>query len=157
MLNTLAQGGSYSVASVPEVDILAALMYSANKGDIPKTFDKIAESLTNAIGSGPQTLEHRGTVYRTEVYMRVDWQWLIYPISLLLLVSASTAYIAPHALVTLTRGPGNHLPTNVSNALSGAQPHGLEVLQHRHAVPRPARLAERSFCARARGRHGERC
>lgn len=71
-------------------NILAVLMYSANDGDIPKTFDKIAQSLTNTIRSGPQKLEHQGTVFRTEVYMRVDWQWVIYPISLLFLVSALT-------------------------------------------------------------------
>lgn len=137
--------------------MLAALISPANDGDVLKTFDKIAESLTNAVRSGPQMLEHQGTVFRTEVYMRVDWQWVIYPISLLFLVSRLTTYIAPHTLAKLTPSPGNRLPTHIRNALSGAQPRGLEVLQHRHAIPRSARLAEGGFRARARGRHGERC
>lgn len=66
-------------------------MYSANNGDNPKTLDNVAESLTNAIRSGPQTLDHYGTVFQTEVYMRVDWQWLIYPVVLLFLVSVQAS------------------------------------------------------------------
>lgn len=71
--------------------MMSLFMYSANGGDIPKTLDNIAYSLSNAIRSGPQTLNHNGTVFRTEVYMRVDWEWLIYPIALLSLVSVGLA------------------------------------------------------------------
>ena len=67
--------------------MLGMVIYSANGGNISKTFEIVAESLTNAIRSGPQALDHHGTVYRTEVIMRVDWEWLAYPTSLLFLVS----------------------------------------------------------------------
>lgn len=68
-------------------NIMPILIYAANGGDIPKTFDNIAESPTNAIRSGPKAMSHNGTVYRTEFYMRVDWHWLTYPVALLSLVS----------------------------------------------------------------------
>jgi hypothetical protein len=59
------------------------MIYAANDGDIPKTFDAIAESLTNQIRSGPQSMNHTGNVWRTEIYMHVDWPWLAYPVALL--------------------------------------------------------------------------
>lgn len=77
-----ASNGSYGSA-----EVMPALMYAANNGGIPKTLDTLTDSLTNAIGSGPQKLDHHGTVYRTEVYMRVDWHWLAYPVAFLFLVS----------------------------------------------------------------------
>lgn len=77
--------GSYDTQFPWESNIalLAERVYSANDGDIPRTFDTIAESLTRAIRSGPQMLQHDGTVYGTEVFMQVDWQWLAFPAALL--------------------------------------------------------------------------
>jgi hypothetical protein len=62
---------------------IADVIYSANDGDIPKTFDNIAQSLTNQIRSGPQSLNITGEVWRNELYMSVDWPWLAYPVALL--------------------------------------------------------------------------
>lgn len=68
--------------------LIGKIVYWANKGDILKTIDQIAQSLTNQMRSGPQSLEHHGEVWRTEQYMRVDWPWLAYPVALLTAVSA---------------------------------------------------------------------
>jgi hypothetical protein len=68
---------------------IAELMYSANDGDIPKTFNNIAQSLTNQIRIGPQSLNIAGQVWRTELYMSVDWPWLAYPVALLTAVCTS--------------------------------------------------------------------
>jgi hypothetical protein len=71
--------------------VIASIVYSANDGDIPKTFDNIARSLTNQIRSGPQSLNIPGDVWRNELYMSVDWPWLAYPVALLVAVSTSLA------------------------------------------------------------------
>jgi len=75
-----------SFLSMKSMNMLPQLMHSANDGNITLTMENIARSLTNQIRSGPQTMDHLGTVYRTEVYMKVQWQWLAYPATLLFLV-----------------------------------------------------------------------
>lgn len=67
---------------------LPQLMYSATDGNITLAMENVARSLTNQIRSGPQSMDLSGTVSRTEVYMRVQWQSLAYPTTLLFLVSA---------------------------------------------------------------------
>lgn len=70
-------------------NVLPRLMHCAHNENITLTIENIATSITNYIRSGPQSVDHYGTVYRTEVYMRVQWAWLAYPVALLSLVSIS--------------------------------------------------------------------
>lgn len=72
--------------------ILPQMMYYANNGNITRTMENIATSLTNYIRSNLQTEDHYGTVYRTEIYMKVEWAWLAYPVALLSLVGSFTSY-----------------------------------------------------------------
>jgi hypothetical protein len=84
---TILEGGVISNADMnSRSGVIASMIYAANDGDIPKTFNAIAESLTNQIRSGPQTINHTGYVWRTEIYMRVDRSWLAYPVALLTVV-----------------------------------------------------------------------
>jgi hypothetical protein len=71
--------------------VIASMVHSANDGDISKTFDNIAQSLTNHIRAGPQSTNRTGQVWRNELYMSVDWPWLAYPVALLAAVSTSLA------------------------------------------------------------------
>jgi hypothetical protein len=89
-IDALLQNGAVSAYyfGLPPATI-AELMYSANDGDIPKTFDNIARSLTGQIRSGPQSLKITGQVLRTQLCMSVDWPWLAYPVALLTAVRTS--------------------------------------------------------------------
>jgi hypothetical protein len=89
-INAILQNGAVSTTffGLPPAAI-ADVVYSANDGDIAKTFDNIAQSLTNQIRSGPQSLKINGQVLRTELYMSVDWPWLAYPVALLTAVRTS--------------------------------------------------------------------
>jgi hypothetical protein len=89
----MLDGGAISaLASGLGSTLIASQIYSANDGDIPKTFDRIAESLTNQVRSGPQSIKHVGKVWRNEQYMRVDWPWLAYPVALLIAVRTNVSY-----------------------------------------------------------------
>lgn len=83
-IDAVLQNGAVSTSywALPPAAI-ASMVYSANDGDIPKTFDNIARSLTNQIRSGPQSTNHTGQVLRNELYTNVDWPWLAYPVALL--------------------------------------------------------------------------
>jgi hypothetical protein len=89
-IDAILQNGAVSTSyfALPPAAI-ANVVYSANGGDIPKTFDNIARSLTGQIRSGPQSLNIDGEVWRTELYMSVDWPWLAYPVALLTAVCTS--------------------------------------------------------------------
>jgi hypothetical protein len=83
-------GGTDSVGFAPTAqDVISNMIYWANDGHILKTFDQIAQSMTNQMRSGPQSVNHAGQVLRNELYMRVDWLWLAYPVALLVAVSVS--------------------------------------------------------------------
>jgi hypothetical protein len=83
-------GGTDNVGFAPTAqDVISNMIYWANDGHILKTFDQIAQSLTNQMRSGPQSVNHVGQVLRNELYMRVDWPWLAYPVALLVAVSVS--------------------------------------------------------------------
>lgn len=138
-------------------NMLAVLMNSVNNGNIPRNLQQRyrkphqRHQVWPSVARSPRhSIPHRGLHARRLAVADL-------PHLATLNRRCFDAYIAPHTLAKLTPSPGNHLSTHIPNILGGAQPRGLEVLQHRHAVPRFARLAERSFCARARGRHGERC
>ena len=91
-IDALLQNGvvSTSYFALPPAAI-ASMVYSASDGDIPKTFDNIARSLTSQIRSGPQSLNITGKLWRNELYMSVDWPWLAYPVGLLVTVRTSLA------------------------------------------------------------------
>lgn len=80
---------------VAEGAVTSELVFSANGQNITLTMENIARSLTNQIRSGPRSRNLTGKVLRTEVYMKVQWQWLAYPAALLLLVCTrrDNAYI----------------------------------------------------------------
>jgi hypothetical protein len=88
-VTALMGGGSAHNAAytVKSQDVIGDLVYWANNGDILKTFNQLAQSLTNHMRSGPQSTDHIGRVLRNELYMRVDWPWLAYPVALLVAVS----------------------------------------------------------------------
>jgi hypothetical protein len=89
-IEAVLQNGAVSTTyfNLPPAAI-AGVVYSANDGDVPKTIENIATSLTNQIRSGPQTFNINGTVSRNTLYMSVDWPWLAYPVALLTAVRIS--------------------------------------------------------------------
>jgi hypothetical protein len=105
-IDNMLQGGVFSSTQAPvENAIIPGAFYWANDGNIPKTFDRIADSLTSQVRSGPQSINHTGIVWRTEVYIRVDWPWLAYPAALLTLVCSPlrhwpTEPVTPHSMGT---------------------------------------------------------
>ena len=71
LLQNGAMSTPYAFQATPAT--IAELMHSANGGNIPKTFDNIAHSLTNQLRIGPQSFNIGGEVWRDELYMNVDW------------------------------------------------------------------------------------
>jgi hypothetical protein len=90
LLALMNHGTAYNVGQSPKTkDLISNMLYWSNKGDILKTFDRIAQSFTNQMRSGPQSYNRTGQVWRNELYMNVDWPWLAYPVALLVAVSTS--------------------------------------------------------------------
>lgn len=62
----------------------ASALFWANDGNITKTVDDIAQSLTNYIRQGPNSTVVNGTAWTSEPYIHVHWPWLTLPISLVM-------------------------------------------------------------------------
>lgn len=63
---------------------LAEMIYSVNDRNLTKDFMGIADSMTDRIRMGPNTTAFNGTVWSTDTYIKVNWLWLIYPLTLVL-------------------------------------------------------------------------
>ena len=77
----------------PEYDALAAdlskmgrgySLYYSNEGELSKTMDNIALSVTNSMRSSLGSTNVTGTVEETVVYIQVVWPWLIYSAALII-------------------------------------------------------------------------
>ena len=64
---------------------VASALYRRNGGNIPKTMDAVATSMTNQTRQGPNATQAHGTALAPEVYIHVSWLWLIFPTALVLL------------------------------------------------------------------------
>ncbi|EME82851.1 uncharacterized protein MYCFIDRAFT_80446 [Pseudocercospora fijiensis CIRAD86] len=63
---------------------VAAALSRRNGGDIPRTMDDVATSMTNQIRQGPNATQIHGTALVPVVHIKVSWPWLIYPATLVL-------------------------------------------------------------------------
>jgi hypothetical protein len=75
--------GSQRFGYTPTTGLMATMVSSANGGDFIKTLDQIAQSLTYQLRMGAKSAQQTGSVVQTELFMRVDWPWLAYPVALL--------------------------------------------------------------------------
>jgi hypothetical protein len=64
---------------------LGQLLYSVNRGYLSQDLEAVATSTTNMVRQSVNTTAVAGTVWTTEVYIHVNWAWLVYPVALLLL------------------------------------------------------------------------
>ncbi|KAF7188321.1 hypothetical protein HII31_10385 [Pseudocercospora fuligena] len=63
---------------------VAAALSRRNGGDIPRTMDDVATSMTNQIRQGTNATQIHGTALIPVVHIKVSWPWLIYPAALVL-------------------------------------------------------------------------
>lgn len=61
------------------------LLYATNHRDLSEDAHAIAEGLTHLIRQGPNMTQVDGTVHLTDLFVRVHWPWLAYPIGLVII------------------------------------------------------------------------
>lgn len=81
-LNVSASGNDDSAN-----EIIGLTYWYANEGNITRTFEGIATSLTNQLRRHDNVTMVNGTVYMPVTYVNVNWLWLVYPV----LISISTS------------------------------------------------------------------
>ena len=81
LLSTLFLADSTSQAGTA----FGELLYSVNDGNLSKDLMDIASSMTSLIRQGPDTTRLTGTVLTSETYIKLHWQWLIFPAAMVLL------------------------------------------------------------------------
>lgn len=64
------------------------LLYTVNDGNVTKTFDNVALSVTNTIRSAIYSSNVTGTVIYPTVYIQVVWPWYILPVILTISAAA---------------------------------------------------------------------
>ena len=80
---------------------LLQALYSANGGDLTKTMDNVATSVTNQLRNGMNATDVQGTVVLPVAYVHVNLLWLIYPASL---SSFAALFLLASIFFSLERG-----------------------------------------------------
>lgn len=108
LLSTSYGYGNYSY--------LANTMARANSGNLSKTMDDIATSITLKVRQGPNSTAHNGTTYSSEAYIEVNWYWIVLPLALTLL---STAFLVACMLCQMDYGQGPWRSSSLAVLLHG--------------------------------------
>ena len=81
--------------------VMAETLYSMNNGNISKTIESVANSLTNYIRQAPNATLVQGTASISEVFVQVHWPWLFFPA---LLVAFSTVFLVTCMTISAAKG-----------------------------------------------------
>lgn len=77
----------YQTGGATSQAILQAI-YDNNGGDFPKTLAAMATAMTTQIRQGPNTTIVQGDTTYAFTYIHINWPWLVYPVTLVLLAFA---------------------------------------------------------------------
>ena len=77
----------YHLQHTPFTPPFLKALYYGNGGNLSKTMNDLATSLTNQIRNGPNSTLIQGTLMLSTTFVHVNWPWLIYPGSLSVLAA----------------------------------------------------------------------